>query len=57
MDTPYVLAASDSPVKVATYSSTRVAMHALAAVIAGKAAAPGRSPVPVNGLPASACAA
>jgi beta-N-acetylhexosaminidase len=57
MDTPYVLASSNSPVKVATYSSTRVAMVALAAVIAGRTAAPGRSPVPVNGLPASACAA
>lgn len=55
MDTPYVLAAADSPVKVATYSSTRAAMQALADVIAGKATAPGRSPVPVDGLPASAC--
>jgi len=57
MDTPYVLAAADSPVKVATYSSTRAAMGALADVIAGRASAPGRSPVPVTGLPASACAA
>ncbi len=57
MDTPYVLASSGSPVKVATYSSTRVAMQALAGVIAGTAPAPGRSPVAVNGLPASACAA
>ena len=30
---------------------------ALAAVIAGKAAAPGQSPVAVDGLPASACVA
>lgn len=57
MDTPYILASSDSPVLVATYSSTRVAMQAVAAVIAGQAEAPGRSPVPVNGLPASACVA
>lgn len=56
MDTPYVLATADSPVKVATYSSTRAAMQALADVIAGKTTAPGRSPVPVDGLPASACA-
>jgi len=43
-------------VKVATYSSTQVSMRALAQVIAGAATAPGRSPVPVSGLPASACA-
>jgi beta-N-acetylhexosaminidase len=53
MDTPYVLADAGSPVKVATYSSTRVAMRALAAVLSGRAPAPGRSPVPVAGLPAS----
>ncbi|MBX6750819.1 MAG: glycoside hydrolase family 3 [Micromonosporaceae bacterium] len=57
MDTPYLLAAADSPVKVATYANTRAAVEALAAVIAGGAAAPGRSPVPVPGLPPSACAA
>jgi beta-N-acetylhexosaminidase len=57
MDTPYVLASSASPVRVATYSSTEAAMGALALVIAGQAAAPGRSPVGVNGLPASACVA
>jgi beta-N-acetylhexosaminidase len=56
MDTPYLLASSTSPVRVATYSSTRVSMRALAAVLAGTATAPGRSPVPVRGLPASACA-
>jgi beta-N-acetylhexosaminidase len=56
MDTPYVLASATSPVRVATYSSTQVAMEALAAVIAGAAPATGRSPVAVAGLPASACA-
>jgi beta-N-acetylhexosaminidase len=55
MDTPYLLAASRSPVLVATYSSSRLSMTALAAVIAGKAKAPGRSPVAVPGLPRSAC--
>jgi beta-N-acetylhexosaminidase len=55
MDTPYLLRSASSPVRVATYSSTQVAMEALAAVIAGKAAAPGRSPVAVTGLPRSAC--
>jgi beta-N-acetylhexosaminidase len=57
MDTPYLLASSNSPVRVATYSATEAAMRALADVIAGKTAAPGRSPVGVNGLPASACVA
>jgi beta-N-acetylhexosaminidase len=56
LDTPYLLAEADSPVRVATYSSSRVAVRALAAVIAGTAAATGRSPVPVAGLPDSACA-
>ena len=55
MDSPYLLGSSNSPVRVATYSSTQVAMEGLAAVIAGKAAATGRSPVTVNGLPNSAC--
>jgi beta-N-acetylhexosaminidase len=55
MDTPYLLRSATSPVRVATYSSTQVAMEALAAVIAGKATAPGRSPVAVTGLPRSAC--
>src|SRR5690606_8371322 len=56
MDTPYVLASATSPVRIATYSSTQVAMEALADVLAG-ARAPGRAPVPVRGLPDSACAA
>jgi beta-N-acetylhexosaminidase len=55
MDSPFVLGAATSAVRVATYSSTQVAMEALAAVIAGKAKAAGRSPVAVSGLPASAC--
>ena len=55
MDTPYLLAAADSPVRIATYSSTRVSMRALADVLTGRASAPGRSPVAVPGLPASAC--
>jgi beta-N-acetylhexosaminidase len=55
MDTPYLLAESTSPTLIATYSSSPASMSALADVLAGKAAAPGRSPVPVTGLPASAC--
>jgi beta-N-acetylhexosaminidase len=55
MDTPYVLAGSDSPIRVATYSGTQVAMQALAGVIAGTAHPTGRSPVAVAGLPDTAC--
>ncbi|GAA4451724.1 glycoside hydrolase family 3 protein [Phytohabitans houttuyneae] len=56
MDTPYLLAKSDSPVLLATYSSSQPSMAGLAAVLAGKAPAKGRSPVPVTGLPRSSCA-
>lgn len=56
MDTPHVLAASTSPTLLATYSSSRASMRALAAVLTGHATAPGRAPVPVPGLPASSCA-
>jgi beta-N-acetylhexosaminidase len=56
MDTPYVLASADSPVRVATYTDTATAMQALADVLTGRATAPGRSPVTVSGLPVSACA-
>jgi beta-N-acetylhexosaminidase len=55
MDTPSVLQNASSPVLIATYSSTQVAMQALAAVLAGKATAPGRSPVSVAALPRSRC--
>jgi beta-N-acetylhexosaminidase len=55
MDTPYVLGAAASPTLLATYSSTQAAMRAVAAVIAGRATAPGRSPVAVAGLPRTAC--
>ncbi|WP_229791554.1 glycoside hydrolase family 3 protein [Micromonospora fulviviridis] len=55
MDTPYVLAGAKSPTLLATYSSTRASMTALAAVLAGKARPTGRAPVPVSGLPATTC--
>jgi beta-N-acetylhexosaminidase len=55
MDTPFLLSQADSPVRVATYSSSQASMRALAAVIAGTARAPGASPVPVTGLRASGC--
>jgi len=55
MDTPYLLAGARSPTLLATYSSSPLALTALAAVLAGKAPAPGRSPVAVGKLPRSAC--
>jgi beta-N-acetylhexosaminidase len=54
MDTPYVLRQIQGTL-MATYSSSQASMKALAAVLAGKAKAPGRSPVKLDGLPASAC--
>ena len=40
---------------IATYSSSKLSLTALAAVIAGKAKAPGKSPIEVTGLKRSAC--
>ncbi|MFC3500669.1 glycoside hydrolase family 3 protein [Micromonospora krabiensis] len=55
MDTPYVLGDAKSPTLLATYSSSRSSMTALAAVLAGKARPAGRSPVTVPHLPATTC--
>ncbi len=55
MDTPHLLASAKSPVLVATYSSSKLSLTALAAVLAGRAKAPGKSPVAVTGLPRTAC--
>lgn len=55
MDTPYLLADSRSPTLLATYSSSPLALTALANVLAGTAPAPGRSPVQAGTLPRSAC--
>jgi len=57
VDTPYVLRYATSKVRIATYSATAASMTALAAVLAGRAAAPGTSPVAVAGLPRTACTA
>jgi len=54
-DTPYALAGSDAPVRVATYGSTPGAMAALVDVLAGKRPAPGRLPVPVAGVERRGC--
>ncbi|NUR24341.1 MAG: glycoside hydrolase family 3, partial [Catenulispora sp.] len=56
MDLPGILAHSPSPTLLATYSSSAYSLDGLAAVLAGKQKAAGRSPVAVNGLPRSACA-
>ncbi|MFF5171835.1 glycoside hydrolase family 3 protein [Micromonospora sp. NPDC000089] len=55
MDTPYVLEKATSPTLLATYSSTRASMDALARVLAGKLRPAGRAPVSVPGLPATTC--
>ncbi|MBG0565723.1 glycoside hydrolase family 3 protein [Actinoplanes aureus] len=55
MDNPALLALSRSPTLIATYSSSKLSLTALAAVIAGKAKAPGKSPVAAGKLPRSAC--
>jgi beta-N-acetylhexosaminidase len=57
VDTPYVLRYATSEVRIATYSSTAASMTALAAVLAGRTGAAGRSPVAVAGLPRTACPA
>ncbi|MFI7549640.1 glycoside hydrolase family 3 protein [Micromonospora sediminimaris] len=56
MDTPYVLAEAKSATLLATYSSSRASMTALADVLAGETRPTGRSPVKVPGLPATTCA-
>jgi beta-N-acetylhexosaminidase len=55
MDAPGLLAQAKSATLIATYSSSPLAMAALAQVLSGKSEAPGRSPVPIAGLPRSAC--
>ena len=55
VDTPYVLGSSDAPIRIATYGDTPGAMRALVAVLQGRAAAPGRLPVEVRGLPRRGC--
>ena len=55
VDTPYVLGSWDAPIRIATYGDTPGAMRALVAVLQGRAAAPGRLPVEVRGLPRRGC--
>lgn len=54
-DTPYVLGRSRAPVRIATYGASPGAMRSLAAVLLGRARAPGRLPVRVAGVPRDGC--
>lgn len=54
-DTPYALGRSTAPVKIASYGESAGAMRALVDVLLGKARAPGRLPVPVEGLSRPGC--
>lgn len=54
-DTPYVLGGLSAPVRLATYGDTPGAMSALVDVLLGRARAPGRLPVPVEGAPRPGC--
>ncbi|SNY34179.1 glycoside hydrolase family 3 protein [Paractinoplanes atraurantiacus] len=57
MDTPHLLSSATSKTLIATYSSSRLSLTAAANLIAGKSKPHGKSPVPVAGLPTSACPA
>ncbi|ANH40020.1 putative lipoprotein YbbD precursor [Nocardioides dokdonensis FR1436] len=54
-DRPYLLGASDAPVRIATYGETPGAMAALVEVLLGRERAPGRLPVDVPGVPRQGC--
>ncbi len=54
-DRPYLLGASDAPVRIATYGETPGAMAALVEVLLGRERAPGRLPVDVPGVPRRGC--
>ncbi|MGI9093819.1 MAG: glycoside hydrolase family 3 protein [Mycobacteriales bacterium] len=54
-NTPYVLARTTAPVRIAGYDSSPAAMDAVAAALTGTLSEHGRSPVAVTGLPRTAC--
>jgi beta-N-acetylhexosaminidase len=56
MDVPYLLSRVRSASVLAVFGANRYAMRAVAAVLAGATMPSGRSPVPVQGLPRTACA-
>ena len=55
LETPYLLASTGAPTKVALYGDTPGAMDALVAVLTGEADAPGRLPVDVDGVERPGC--
>lgn len=57
LDTPYALADSAAPTRVALYGRTPQAFQALADVLVGQAAAGGTLPVPVAGVDQQGCGA
>ncbi|MBT2532041.1 beta-N-acetylhexosaminidase [Arthrobacter sp. ISL-48] len=52
LDAPWPLQGSSAPVKIAVYGRSQGAFDALAAVLAGKATAPGKLPAAVGSFPA-----
>jgi beta-N-acetylhexosaminidase len=52
LDAPWPLQGSSAPVKIALYGRSQGAFDALAAVLAGKAGAPGKLPAAVGSFPA-----
>ena len=58
LDAPWPLAHSTAPAKIALYGRSPGAFDALAAVLAGKAAAPGKLPAAVGSspVPGAGCA-
>jgi beta-N-acetylhexosaminidase len=57
LDTPYALADSRAPVRIALYGRTPQAFQALVDVLLGEASAGGTLPVPVAGADQQGCAA
>jgi beta-N-acetylhexosaminidase len=54
-DTPYALGQSRADSLIATFGDTPGAMRALVEVLLGRHRAPGRLPVPVDGVPRTGC--
>jgi beta-N-acetylhexosaminidase len=55
LDWPHALAGTSAPVRIAAFGRTAGAFDAVAAVLGGDAAAPGRLPLAIEGLPTAGC--
>ncbi|MFK5633817.1 glycoside hydrolase family 3 protein [Ornithinimicrobium sp. LYQ103] len=55
LETPYLLGGSGAPVRIALFGDTPGAVAALVDVLTGEATAPGRLPVPVDGVERAGC--